>query len=209
MDERQILRHHNAANSRRKVFLSFAVMGLGTWVSTSNARDQGSVKFRPSMQAEVSMVEVQVVGLRIPRELTPQPWQTKIVPPTDPRDTHRFILHAPETMVTPLAIVVQSFKNEAVSQSDIGEFGSGLIHSLAPRMGARSRPAVGLARFGLLEGAKSLFGTSQAGTALDVLMFVGQAPGKWPVLLQAQMAAGTFSSLAPAIDRCWTGIEYL
>jgi hypothetical protein len=209
MDEHQILRRHNAENSRRTVLLIFAVMGLGIWIPTSNARAQGSAKFRPSMQAEVSLVEVQVVGLRIPREQTPQPWQTEIVPPTNPPDTHRFILHAPETMVAPLAIVVQSFKNEAVSQSDIGEFASGLIHSLAPRMGARSRPAVGPVRYGLLEGAKSLFGTSQAGTALDVLMFVGQAPGKWPVLLQAQMAAGTFSSLAPAIDRCWTGIEYL
>ncbi|MET0323242.1 MAG: hypothetical protein ABW069_21170, partial [Duganella sp.] len=65
------------------------------------------------------------------------------------------------------------------------------------------------AKYGVLRGYEATFDGSRQGQALDVMIFVGQAPGRFPVVLNIYTQQGKISSLVEHRRRSWTKIRYL
>ena len=65
------------------------------------------------------------------------------------------------------------------------------------------------AEYGVLRGYEATFGGSADGVPMDVTVFVGQAPGKFPVALSIYTLRGKMPSLDEQRRRSWTKLNYL
>ncbi len=65
------------------------------------------------------------------------------------------------------------------------------------------------ASYGVLQGYELRFSGIADGERVDVVVFLGQGPERFPVLLQAYTLAGKLDALADHIRRSWTSVRYL
>jgi hypothetical protein len=184
-------RHHLAA------LVALALSARGTWAQPKRAL------------REMQIHKVQELGLEIWVENQP-PWDTTLSRKTG-RPT--FVAQSPDAYHPPTVMTYMSWPGANSPDSTLATMATTAIRAASQNFGLNLAQARALhpvqATYGVLRGYQAAFDGSGQGQALDVMMFVGQAPGKFPVVLNIYTLRGKMGSLVEHRRRAWTSLKYL
>ena len=124
-----------------------------------------------------------------------------------------FTVHSPPMVYPPAAMTVVSFPGMAVATDELKDIATTAIAEGAKNYKVPESELAGLhvipALYGDLTGYEASFSGKVRGDAVDVKVFVGNKPGKGPVMLQIYTLEGKLSHLSEQIRRSWTNVKYL
>ncbi|TYQ05706.1 UNVERIFIED_ORG: hypothetical protein JN05_04514 [Zoogloea ramigera] len=158
---------------------------------------------------QMQIHKVRELGLEIWVENQP-PWNTTLSTQTG-RPT--FVAQSPDAYHPPTVMTYMSWPGANSPDSTLSTMATTAIRGASQNFGLTLGQARALqpvrAEYGVLRGFEAAFDGTGQGQALDVMMFVGQAPGKFPVVLNIYTMRGKMGSLTEHRRRAWTRISYL
>ena len=186
---------------RRQALGALAALAFGASAAVAQASTRA--------QREMQIHKVTELGLEIWVENEP-PWEAELMPgPSLPR----FVAQSPTDYYPPSVMTyvaspraltaAESFESMAVST--IRRAAENYNLSASAWAALRPEPA----RYGVLEGFESTFDGIANGEQVSVRVFVGRAPGRFPVALQAYTLRGKIDHLREPVRRAWTSLKYL
>lgn len=158
---------------------------------------------------EMQIHRVPVLGLELWIENQPA-WDAQVSSVTG---HPTFYAQSPERYFPPVVMSFASWPNESVDQKSVQAMATKAIKQASLNFGltpAQSASILALkADYGVLSGYEATFTGSADGVPMDVTVFVGQQPGKFPVALSMYTIKGKIGALAEQRRRAWTRIRYL
>jgi hypothetical protein len=160
-------------------------------------------------QREMQIHKVDALGLEIWVENQP-PWQTQLM---DGPSLPIFAAQSPANYHPPSVMTYTSVRHAAPPPEGFEAMAIGAVRRAAQNY--RVPPAIRLslmprpASHGMLQGYEAVFEGMAQGDAVDVKVFIGQAPGKHPVAMQAYTLRGKMAHLDEPIRRAWGKLRYL
>ena len=158
---------------------------------------------------EMQIHKVSALGLEIWTENQPE-WETTLsVASGHPS----FVAQSPSTHHPPTVMSYASWPKEQVATERLQDMSLSAIRRASQNFGltvgqSRSiqlRPA----KYGVLQGFEGDFYGKADGVSMDVKVFVGQAPGRFPVVLSIYTLQGKMKHLQENIRRGWGKLAYL
>ena len=163
---------------------------------------------KPALR-HMQIYRIKELGLELWVENQP-PWEAQLSQATG-RPT--FVAESPQSYHPPTVMTYMSFQKEKVPAGDLRDTASAAIRRASQNFGLSADWSYGIpireAHYGVLDGYEGTFEGKADGTVVDVLVFVGQAPGKFPVAFSVYTVRGKMSSLSEQIRRAWTNVKYL
>jgi hypothetical protein len=158
---------------------------------------------------EMQVYKLPELKLKIWIENQP-PWTTQV----QQQNGHAtFIAESPENYHPPTVMTFTSWPDARTADDKLYGLASAAIRRASQNFGLTIGQARGLqvvgAEYGLLRGYQSIFEGSSEGTAMDVVVFVGQAPGRFPVVLCLYTQRGKIGNLTEHRRRSWGKLKYL
>ena len=124
-----------------------------------------------------------------------------------------FVATSPESSNLPAATTVSSWPEEKMPDILVPAMARSAIRTAAPNFGLPVSQAKAIvpipATYGVLKGGQADFVGKIQGIDMDVRIFVGQAKGRYPVVLTVYAPKGGLKQLADAINRSWGHLDYL
>lgn len=158
---------------------------------------------------EMQIHKVKELGLEIWVENQP-PWETQLSTQTG---HPTFVAQSPELYHPPTVMTYMTWPDAKSPDSLLPIMATTAIRRASQNFGLNLGQARALqpmqAEYGVLRGYEATFDGSGQGQALDVMIFAGQAPGRFPVVLNIYTQRGKISSLVEHRRRSWTKIRYL
>jgi hypothetical protein len=172
----------------------------------STAQPQG----KPQRQLrEMQVFEVPELGLSIWVENQP-PWESGL---TQTNGRPVFVAESPSNHHPPLAMTYASWPQERVPEGQMLQVATSAVQRASENFGlnrAQARAiAVRPATYGVLSGGEGKFAGNVDGVLMDVLVFVGQAEGRFPVALSIYTIAGKLIHTGEVLRRSWGRLSYL
>ena len=168
----------------------------------------GGAAAKPELR-HMQIYRVNELGLEIWVENQP-PWQTQLSNATG-RPT--FVAESPPSYHPPTIMTYASWPNEKVLAEGMHDMASVAIRRASQNFGVSAAGSLSIpireARYGELRGYEGWFNGKADGVAMDVSVFVGQAPGKFPVVFNVYTVRGKLPSLTEQLRRAWTNVKYL
>lgn len=157
----------------------------------------------------MQVYRVYELGLELWVENQP-PWNAQLSNATG-RPT--FVAQSPESYHPPTVMTYMSFPKEKVPAGGLHDMAGSAIRRASRDFGLSEEWSLSVpvreAQYGVLRGYEGWFQGKADGTVVDVLVFVGQAPGRFPVAFSVYTVRGKMSSLHEQIRRAWTNVKYL
>ncbi|QCB47232.1 hypothetical protein [Hydrogenophaga sp. PAMC20947] len=158
---------------------------------------------------EMQVHQIKEMGLEIWIENQP-PWTTGV---QKQNGRYLFTAQSPDRYHPPSAMTFSGWSNKAVSEGALpGVARSAIVHG-AQNFGVSAGEARALAVFpashGILQGSQARFSGQAQDLLMDVQIFVGQAPGKFPVALTVYTLKDKMVHLEEVIRRSWSNVQYL
>lgn len=158
---------------------------------------------------EMQIHKVKELGLEIWVENQP-PWDATLSTKTG-RPT--FVAQSPDAYHPPTVMTYMSWPGANSPDSTLSTMATTAIRAASRNFGLTLGQARALhpvqAEYGVLRGYQAAFDGTGQGQALDVMMFAGQAPGRFPVVLNICTLRGKMGSLVEHRRRAWTSLKYL
>lgn len=124
-----------------------------------------------------------------------------------------FTVQSPPLVYPPAAMTVVSFPGMTVDTDEMNDIATTAITEGARNYKASQSELAELhvipALYGDLTGYEASFSGKVRGDEVDVKVFVGNKPGKGPVMLQIYTLEGKLGHLSEQIRRSWTNVKYL
>lgn len=163
----------------------------------------------PRAKREMQVFKVAELGLKVWVENQP-PWEAQLLTDKGPPI---FAAASPVGYHPATVMMVSSWPKERVRDDLMEEMAVGAIRRASQNFGlteSHSRavfPAA--ARYGQLQGYEATFAGVADALPVDVKMFVGQASGRFPVVLTVYTQSGKMPQLSEQIRRSWNNLTYL
>jgi hypothetical protein len=158
---------------------------------------------------EMQIFEVGELGLAIWVENQP-PWDARLI-----QDKGRplFVAESPERYHPPMVMTFSGWREQGVPQGQMLAVASSAIRRAGENFGVPPGRARAIAAqptsYGVLSGAEGRFSGRVDGVLTDVVVFVGQAPGRFPVALSLYTIAGKAQHAGEVLRRSWGRLSYL
>ena len=124
-----------------------------------------------------------------------------------------FIAESPDDYHPPTVMTFASWPNAHSPEDGFYGLASSAIRRASQNVGLTLPQARGLqlieSDYDILHGYESTFDGKSDDTAMDVTVFVGQAPGKLPVALAIYTLRGKIGGLTEQRRRSWSKLKYL
>lgn len=157
---------------------------------------------------EMQIYQLSELGLEVWIENQP-PWEVSSHK-TGGRLT--FAAASPENYHPPAAMTFAAWPDERVKPERFLDVARSAIQHASRNFGLTAGEArtleISNASHGDLSGLESNFVGRVQGVAMDVRIFVGQAPGKYPVVLTVYTLQGKMGNLSEVIRRSWENVAY-
>lgn len=162
-----------------------------------------------SAKRQMQIHKVPELGLEIWVENQPV-WDTQLSAQTG-RPT--FVAQSPEGYHPPTVMTYASWPKEKVAPDLLIDMATTAIRRSSENFGLNGAQARNLditpAKYGALVGYESVFKGLYDHVAMDVRVFVGQEPGKYPVALNMYTVRGKMANLDEQRRRAWGNLRYL
>lgn len=162
---------------------------------------------KPALR-EMQIYKVPELGLEIWVENQPA-WDAKLV---DVAGHPTFVAQSPSTYHPPTVMTYASWPKLVVTSDMLPEVARSAIRQASQHFGldpGRSRMLViKPASHGALQGFEADFAGKSEGVAMDVRIFVGLAPGQFPVALTVYTLPGKMAHLEECVRRGWGRLNY-
>ena len=163
----------------------------------------------PRALREMSIHKIKELGLEIWIENQPE-WEASLIKigglPT-------FSASSPTNYHPPAAMMFQSFPKEKVPAPLFYEMAKQAIRRASGNWGLNANLARAILvtpqNYGVLEGYEGNFVGLYDAVRMDVKMFVGQSPGRYPVVMWIYTLEGKMSHLGEVVRRSWGRLKYL
>lgn len=195
---------------RRLALAGSHALLLGWLLPFSGARAQTrGTNGRPPELRHMQIFHVQELGLEVWVENQP-PWETRLSNETG-RPT--FVAESPPNYHPPTVITYASWPEEKVPAEGMHQMAGAAIRRASENFGVSRERSLAIpvrqARYGDIQGYEGWFTGKADGVAMDVSVFVGQAPGKFPVVFNVYTTRGKLPNLTEVLRRAWTNVKYL
>lgn len=158
---------------------------------------------------EMQVHKVPELGLEIWVENQPA-WETEL---SNKTGHPTFVAQSPDFYHPPVVMTYASWPKEKVEPEFMRDMAVTAIRRASENFGLNAAQARGIqpyeVSYGDLRGYEGTFEGTAGGTAMDVRVFVGQAPGKFPVALSVYTLRGKLNNLNEALRRGWGKVKYL
>lgn len=196
-------------STRRAVPLACLMLMLGAVLPSTTALAQvGSGAKQPALR-HMQIYHVDKIGLEIWVENQP-PWETRLSSETG---RLAFVAESPPNYHPPTIMTYASWPDEKVATDGMHLVASAAIRRASQNFGVSPERSMSIpvrhARYGDIEGYEGWFTGKADGVAMDVSVFVGQAPGKFPVVFNVYTTRGKLPSLTEQLRRAWSNVKYL
>lgn len=203
----------STALSRRALICSGVAVLCGTGAvfaqtSTKSPRIARYISGDRSLR-EMQIHHIKEMGLEIWIENQP-PWTTGV---QKQNGRSLFTAQSPDRYHPPSAMTFSGWNDKVVSEGELpGVARSAIVHG-AQNFGVSAGEARALAvlpaNHGVLQGLEARFSGEAQDLLMDVQIFVGQAPGKFPVALTVYTLKDKMVHLEDVIRRSWSNVQYL
>jgi hypothetical protein len=198
--------------TRRRGLLPACVFAflLGSTLALPGARAQGAGGAEKKRELrQMQIYRVNELGLEIWVENQP-PWQAQL---SEANGRPTFVAESPPGYHPPTVMTYASWPNEKVPAGGMHDMASSAIRRASQNFGVSAAASLSIpvreAQYGDLRGYEGWFNGKADGVAMDVSVFVGQAPGKFPVVFNVYTVRGKLPSLTEQLRRAWTNVKYL
>lgn len=158
---------------------------------------------------EMQIYEVKSLGLEIWVENQPA-WEVG-TQMHNGRPT--FTARSPENYHPPAAMTVAAWPDKSVADTQFADVAQSAIRYGAQNFGVSAGEARAIAvlpaTHGALQGWEADFAGHAQDMAMDVRIFVGQARGRYPVVLTLYTLQGKMQNLNEVVRRTWGNVDYL
>lgn len=158
---------------------------------------------------QMQIHKVADLGLEIWVENQPV-WETQLSAITG---NPTFVAQSPEGYHPPTVMTYTSFPKEKVPTANLAGMASSAIQRASQNFGLNIAQARNLdivdTQYGSLIGFEARFKGLADKVPMDVVVFVGQAPGKFPVALSVYTLRGKMGNLDEHRRRAWGKLKYL
>jgi ABC-type amino acid transport substrate-binding protein len=189
-------------HSRRALCMA----ALAAWAPCSPAQAPAAPARR---LREMQIFEVRELGLAVWVENQP-PWEARLI---QDRGRPLFVAESPDHHHPPMAMTFSSWPEQRVAPGAMLAVAASAIRRASENFGLAPGQARGIAAraasHGVLSGAEGRFAGRVDGVLMDVAVFVGQAPGRFPVALSLYTIAGKMPHASEVLRRSWGRLSYL
>lgn len=158
---------------------------------------------------EMQIYEVKSLGLEIWVENQPA-WEV-VTQMHNGRPT--FGARSPENYHPPAAMTVAAWQDKPVTDAQFADVARSAIRHAAQNFGVTAGEARAIAALpathGVLQGWEADFAGHAQSMDMDVRLFVGQASGRYPVVLNMYTMRGKMVHLNEVVRRSWGNLAYL
>jgi hypothetical protein len=162
-----------------------------------------------SMQREMQIYKVTALGLEIWVENQPA-WETEL---SNKTGRPIFVAQSPDFYHPPVVMTYASWPKDNVAPEFMRDMAVTAIRRASENFGLNAAQARGIqpyeANYGDLRGFEGTFEGVAGGMPAEVRVFVGQAPGKFPVALSVYTLRGKLNNLNEPLRRSWGKVKYL
>ncbi|MCW5233082.1 hypothetical protein [Verminephrobacter eiseniae] len=195
-----------AGSGRRRVVGATVLALLGAPIS---AQAQTAAQ-SPRALREMQIHRVAQLGLEIWVENQPA-WETRLS--TTPHGHPCFEAQSPDSYFPPAVLTYASWPKERVPQEQLLPIATTAIRQASQNFGWNPGQSRGLhpvaASHGVLQGFEADFPGQADGQPLDVKVFVGQTPGRFPVVAWVYTQRKRMEQLREVLRRSWGKLKYL
>lgn len=189
--------------------LCMVLAGIVAFIPTTAATQARNGQPETRALREMQIYKVKELGLQIWVENQP-PWSAQLSTETG---HPTFVAESPDNYHPPTVMTFASWPKERPSVQAMSDVATSAIRRASQNFGLNVRQARAIqpqpATYGVLQGYEASFYGVANGVGMDVMVFVGQAPGKFPVALTMYTLRGKIGSLAEQRRRSWTMLKYL
>jgi hypothetical protein len=187
------------------------LLAVGTSLATQAVIGQ-TISAQPTPAQTKALREMQIykvpeLGLNIWVENQP-PWEAEL---SNATGHPSFVVQSPNNYHPPAVLTYASWPNERAT--DINPVAQTAISRASQNFGLNANQARSVTKLptshGVLRGLEGSFAGQVEGVAMDVRVFVGQAPGRFPVALSVYTLAGKMGHLQDVVRRGWGKLAYL
>jgi hypothetical protein len=158
---------------------------------------------------EMQIHKVADLGLEIWVENQP-PWDADVMKAVT---LPSFVVQSPADYYPPAVMTYISLPRATVNDAALMGVATTAIRRAAENYRVPATKRVVLkpepARYGQFTGYEASFEGWANGESVEVRVFVGHVPGRFPVAMQAYTQKGKLSQLGEPIRRAWTNVKYL
>jgi hypothetical protein len=196
--------------NRRTTMVAAALLTLGNARAAETVvRAAASGVLPTSMQREMQIHRLRELGLEIWIENQP-PWELERV---DVNGRPQWAASSPDNYHPPSALVFASWQDVPSIETFVETTAGHAIRRASRNFGLNGQDSRAIkvtpARYGVLEGFESDFIGKVEQVVMEVRIFVGRQPGKFPVALTAYTLQGKLGLLSEVIRRSFTNVKYL
>ena len=181
--------------------LSVAALLTGTFVPPSSAAERA--------QREMQIHKVAELGLEIWVENQP-PWEAELMKAST---LQSFVVQSPADYYPPAVMTYISLPGSVVDNANMLGVATTAIRRASENYRVPGTQRVVLkpqpAQHGPFTGDEASFDGWANGEAVEVRVFVGHVPGRFPVAMQAYTQKGKLAQLSQPIRRAWGNLKYL
>lgn len=160
-------------------------------------------------QREMQIFKVKELGLEVWVENQPA-WETQL---TNATGRPMFAAQSPDGYHPATVMMYASWPKEKVEDKLMFETAVGAVRRASQNFGVSENQSRAIAlvpaTYGPLKGFEGRFPGVAQHMTMDVKIFVGQASGKFPVVLTVYTQGGKMDQLNEQIRRAWTNVKYL
>jgi hypothetical protein len=187
----------------RRALIAF---GVANWLTPTTAwADDNSARALRQMQIH----RLNELGLEVWVENQPV-WSTQL---TENGGHPGFVAHSPDAYHPPTVMSYGSWPAQRVPDELVTIVASSAIQRASANFGLNAGEARAIvpvaARHGELNGFEASFIGKVGARPMDVKIFVGQAPGKFPVVMSIYTLQGKLHLLDEVLRRAWGKVRYL
>lgn len=158
---------------------------------------------------EMQIHKVSKLGLEIWVENQPE-WEAEV---SSAIGHPTFVARSPLNYHPPTVITYASWPNERVAADRLRSMATTAIQRASRNFGLTQPQSIAIVpspvRYGVLQGYEAKFAGVQQGSPIDVTVFVGHQPGRFPVALSIYTLGGKMDNLTEQRRRAWTKLRYL
>jgi hypothetical protein len=158
---------------------------------------------------EMQIHKVPELGLQVWVENQPA-WEAAL---SNPNGHPSFVAQSPATYHPPTVMTYASWPKLSVTSAMLPGVATSAIRRASQNFGLNAGQSRGIAprpvAYGNLQGYEASFTGRTDGVPMDVRIFVGQAAGKFPVVLCIYTLQGKMGQLGEVIRRGWGRVNYL
>ncbi|MRW90356.1 hypothetical protein GJ699_10195 [Duganella sp. FT80W] len=168
----------------------------------------GGVRAAPALR-EMQVYKLNDLKLEVWVENQP-PWTTELSMLTG---HPTFVAQSPDSYHPPTVMTYASWPDRKSPDNNLHNMAVTAIRTASLNFGLNQGQARGInplgAEYGVLRGYEATFDGMVEGTPMDVTVFIGQAPGRFPVALTVYTLRGKSGTLTENRRRSWGKLKYL